>query len=217
MKRYLLLALCIVLFSQILTAQNLTHGKQYIFPEFMRANVYYKEGSGSKFDVNYNLLTDEMQYINDKDKKVSFNDFTKIDYIGVGLRHFIPLDYDFAEIVVDNDNVSLAVKRMTKVSGASRGKINKILDRNEMIPENVELVSDSVYYLIRMTKPEGVKKGVFKGMALSQDRVVLASYSGFRKVFSKHLDKLNEFIKNESIDLEIPADIVRLINFCNSL
>ena len=211
------LVLFIVLFAaQCLNAQSY-NTKHYLFPDFTRGVVYYKEGAAVRHEMNYNLMTDEMYYINDKDKKLALYDFDKIEYISIGLHRFIPLDADFAEVVMETDEVALTVKRSTNVSGSSRGKVNKSLNRFEKLADNIILKPDSSYYLVRLVKPQGIKKGIFKGLALSQNKVVDATQSGFFKIYSDYKPQIEEFIKNEDIDFKNAENIIRLMNFCDNL
>ena len=164
MKTYSCLVVVLLLFTFNLKAQDSLKVKQYLFSEFLQSNVYYKGDAAVKQFMNYNLLLDDMQYLDDDDKLKSFYDFDKVDYIRLGHRHFVPLEADYAEIIIETDKVALAVKRFTKASGSTRNKVNKALERNEKLADNITLTMDSTYYLVRMTKPEGIKKGVFKGM-----------------------------------------------------
>jgi hypothetical protein len=191
--------------------------RQYIFADFTKGIIYYKDGSALNALLNYNLIIDEMQYLDDKDKKQTVFEFDKIDYISIAMRQFIPLDNDFAEIIIDNDAVNLALKRYTKVSGTSRSKVNKIIDRKEALPNDVEMIADSAYYLIRMKKPQGIKSGPLKGLSLSQNRVVEANYNGFLKVYSQHKEKITEYINNKDIDFKNSDDIIELTEYCNGL
>jgi len=209
----------LILFSLTLSlsARDLTKYYQYIFPEFLRGVIYYKEGAAERYEINYNTITEEMHYYNAKDKKVVLTGFKDIEYISVGLRRFIPLEIDFGEIIIDTDKVALALKRYTKISGTSRSKLNKSLERNEKIADEINTQLDSTYYLIRLVKPQGIKKGVLKGLSLSQDRVVDANYNGFLKVYSSHKEKVMAFIERERIDFNSSEDIIRLTQFCNGL
>lgn len=215
MKTYLTLFL--LLTAHLLSGNDSIKSKQYIFPGFQKGIVYYKEESGSKLFLNYNMITDELLFLDDKDKKVAIHDYDKIDYVAIGLRRFIPLDYDFGEVISETNEVALVLKRYTKVSGSSRNKVNKLLDRNMVLPDNITLKTDSTYYLVRLVKPEGIKKGVFKGLSLSQDKVVDASHHGFLKVYSNYKDVIEQFIIDEEIDFKKPADIIRLNAFCCDL
>lgn len=225
MKAYLLfITTGIVLLTNTLFAQDSIKAKHYLFPDFTKAVIYYKEGSANRYLMNYNLIVDEMQFINDKDKKEAVFDFDKIEYIGVGLRRFVPLDNDFAEVITETDEVALVLKRFTrvgkqqglgKITGGSRNKVNKILDKNESLPDDIILTPDSTYFLVRLVKPKGAQKGIFKGLSLSQNRVVDANHNGFLKVYSDKRDEINAFITNENIDLKKSDDIIRLVEFCN--
>lgn len=200
-----------------MTAQDTIKSKHYLFPDFSRGVVYYKEGAAVRHDMNYNLIMDEMQFINEKDKQAAFYDFDKVEYISIGLRRFIPLDVDYAEVVMDTDEVALVLKRYTKVSGSTRGKVNKLLNNGEQLADNVTLSSDSTYYLVRLIKPKGIRKGIFKGLALSQNRVVEALYGGFLKVYSNHKAQIEKFIKEEGINFNNAHDIIRLAEYCFKL
>jgi hypothetical protein len=164
--------------------------------------------------MNYNLLTDRMLMV-DGNKKKTVGD-NEVEYIGLELLKFVPLENDFGEIKVDGDKAILAIKHSAKIKvergaqGISKDKLNKLLDANGPMPDGVSIVRDSSYYLVK-------QKVHTQRFYLAESIVEKANYRAFLKIFAKQSAKVNAYIQEQKIDFDKLDDLCKLLTFCEGL
>jgi hypothetical protein len=199
--------ICFVFCAFISYAQE-----NYVFPEFVSGEIYYKE-SATVASVNYNLFLSDILAIDGKKKK-RLVDVDKIEYVSIGMKRFIPLnDNTFGEILVDGGLI-LAVKYSgnviktdEKAPNVSRTALNKLLDSGGTAPEGIAITVDSSYYFVK-------QKNTQKMFYLPGANVAKATYSGIIKLFAKNKNEINEFIKHNKIDFSSLESIEKLVAFC---
>jgi hypothetical protein len=184
----------------------------YIFPEFVSGEVYYKE-SATVAAVNYNLFLSDILAIDGKKKK-RLADVDRIEYVSADTKRFVPLnDNTFGEILI-NGGLTLAVKYsgnivMTNENGKSITKtsLNKLLDSGSPLPEGVMITVDSTYYFVK-------QKNTQKMFYLPGTNVAKASHVGIIKLFAKHKTEINAFIESNKTDFSSFESLKKLIDFC---
>ncbi|MDR1181524.1 MAG: hypothetical protein LBL13_06070 [Bacteroidales bacterium] len=183
----------------------------YIFPEFIQGEVYYK-GSAVAASVNYNLFLSDV-LVMDGSKKKRLTNVDKIEYVSAGNRRFIPLnDNSFGEILISG-GLTLAVKysgdidRAEHTKNISKLSLNKMLDSGNPVPEGITIKVDSVYYLIK-------EKNEQKKFYLPGANVAKASHSGINRLFAKYKLEINAFIENNNTDFSSFYSLKQLVEFC---
>jgi hypothetical protein len=199
--------LCFILCAFFTYAQE-----NYIFPEFVTGEVYYKN-SATAAALNYNLFLSDILAIDGKKKK-RLADVDKIEYVSASTKRFIPLnDNTFGEILVDG-GLTLAAKysgNVTKThesaSNISKTALNKLLDDGSPLPEGITITVDSSYYLVK-------QKNTQKMFYLPGANVAKATQSGFMKLFSKNKSEINAFIEQNKTDFSSFESLKKLVEFC---
>jgi hypothetical protein len=194
-------------FSVVTFAQE-----NYVFPEFVSGEVYYKESATAVW-LNYNLFVSDIFAIEGKKKKRLAN-VDKIEYVSAGKKRFVPLnDNTFGEILIDGGLI-LAVKYSGNVvntnengKNISRTSLNKLLDSGSPLPDGVKIKVDSVYYFVKQRDTQ-------KMFYLPGANIVKASYAGIIKLFMKQKSEINSFIENNSIDFSSFESLKKLVEFC---
>ncbi|MDR2425109.1 MAG: hypothetical protein LBD59_10370 [Prevotellaceae bacterium] len=199
----------------ILLTCRLAAQENYLYPQFMNAQVYYKNEAISAF-VNYNLFTSEILMI-EKGKKRRLPDVDRIDYVSIGADRFIALsDNTFGKIVADGGLI-LALRYSGNVvrtnetdKGLSKSAVNKLLESGKPLPAGVEIATDSAYYFLKQRTGNAL-------FYLPGTNVEKASYAGVTKLFAKHKARIDAFIESKNIDFSSPESLKRLAAFCDEL
>jgi hypothetical protein len=203
----------ILIFLYFIFYTFITYAQEnYVFPEFVSGEIYYKE-SATVALVNYNLFMSDILMIDGKKKK-RLADVDKIEYVSIGTKRFIPLnDNTFGEILVDG-GLTLAVKYSgnviktdEKASSISRTALNKILDSGGSLPEGIAITIDSSYYFIKQRNTQ-------KMFYLPGTNIAKATLSGIIKLFAKHKTEISEFIEQNEIDFSSLENLKKLVDFC---
>jgi hypothetical protein len=184
----------------------------YIFPEFVSGEVYYKQ-SASSVTINYSLFLSDILAL-DAQKKKRLADVDKIEYVSVGNRRFIPLnDNTFGEILIDG-GLTLAVKysgRIVKtdesLKSITKTALSKLLDSGNPLPEGIDIKIDSAYYFIR-------QKNEQRMFYLPGTNVTGATHSGIMKLFPKNKTEINSFIERHKTDFSSFESLKKLVDFC---
>jgi hypothetical protein len=184
----------------------------YVFPEFVQGEIYYKE-SATAASVNYNLFLSNILAIDGKKKK-HLADVDKIEYVSAGAKRFIPLnDNTFGEILIDG-GLTLAARYSGKIvktdanaSNISRTALNKLLDAGSPMPEGIAITIDSSYYFVK-------QKNTQKMFYLPGANIAKATHLGILKLFSKNKAEINTFIERNKTDFSSLESLKQLVEFC---
>jgi hypothetical protein len=186
--------------------------KNYVFPEFVSGEIYYKE-SAIAASINYNLFLSNILSI-DGTKKKRLIDIDKIEYVRAGAKRFIPLtDNTFGEVLIDGGLVLAAkysgdiVKTDANMSNISKTALNKLLDAGNPMPKGIEITIDSSYYFVKQKNDQ-------KMFYLPGTNVAKATHSGIIKLFSKNKSEINTFVERNKIDFSSFESLKKLVEFC---
>jgi len=95
-----------------------SHDEMYRYPEFSQGRVVFKDGKYSINDLNYCILTGEMQFINPKRDTLAIINENQIDYVEIMADTFY-YDNGFLE-VVNGKHILMATKQYVKMSNTER-------------------------------------------------------------------------------------------------
>jgi hypothetical protein len=191
---------------------------QFLFSDFQNATIYFKNGGIAKSLMNYNMLTGEMQFVDENKKDtLSLTDSNDIRLITFGKRSFVYTAKGYSEILAEHNETALLVNRRIKMAnmeaygayGTKTGTsfvsnvssmTDNYLPRNKI---NMSTVSSITYTLTSIYLLQSGKK-IYRG----------ATEKNFQRVFNKQKkDAIKEYIKNENINLKNEEDIIKLFKF----
>ncbi len=212
--------LMILIFSFIiipLHAQNDRQNTmaQFLFPEFVSCQVKMKTGKVNIVTANYNTLSEKLVLMKDSvAQDMVMTSF--VDTIIMSGRQFVPFKDALYEILVDAP-VSLFIQHKTRLidpgqPAAYGGRSHtSAVDRVSMIqsnsnfynlsiPEEYEIVDSPVFW---------VRKDHQLYSFLSKRQLI--------KIFPEKGDEINEFISRNKLKIDDREDMIRLIQYYNSL
>lgn len=186
----------------------------YLFPSFETAVVKMRDGKSFEYQINFNMLLCDMQFINRKQDTLAITNPEEIDSVILDSCSFI-YDYKqgYLQILAMSDASSLAVLRQSTFEpvqvgamGAQRrsGGIemyNSISNRQGTIPLQV----NSEIYAYRNTKFLLIHKN---------GETENAGRSAFIRIYDGDKRILDQFVKKNRIDFNKPEDLVELFRFC---
>ena len=224
-KHYLLLALFLYGFNNVHaqlykkktmhTGETIASESTYLFPAFSNATVKLKNGGTLNSTMNFNLLICQMQFIGpDKDTLVLTKP-AEIDSIIFDNDVFF-FNNGFYEILLSSDSVKLAVLRrasyepvkigalgISNSSGTGMQSYTSIItyagSKNLVINEDIDITTETAYFLIRNKEMIKVNK------------------SGFIKIFPSKESNIQTYLKQNKIDFNKEADLKKLFAYCTTL
>ena len=90
----------ILLFCIAIQANGQKGNNHFVFPDFTKATILYKNGQTKSTELNYNKVTEEMIYIAADGKRMALSPINQIDTISFDSRKFVPVENRFYEIVL---------------------------------------------------------------------------------------------------------------------
>lgn len=202
--------------SQNLQAQTetITYPEQFLFHDFTKGKILMKTGGGYDMVLNYNLVFEKVVIIQEN-KICDLSNPGSVDTIFLLNRRFIPAGPIFYEVLAKKPFV-LFVQHRSKVSlppkmdsygkipetGATDAKKFLLIGNKSNISSDQELIfnKEDIYWVQVDNTMQSFKDAM-----------------EFYKLFPDKKSELKQFIKQNKIKFENPADIEKLMIYCNGL
>ncbi|MDR2125956.1 MAG: hypothetical protein LBP63_03910 [Prevotellaceae bacterium] len=195
-------------------ADILPRNAVYIFPDFMEGKVFFKNGTVTSANLNYNTLTEEMQFVDDKENILTISNPQDIDYVIIDAKVFYYVSgKKFGELLTINDEVKLVVKRKTKISDVlakgAYGQVNTTFSVTSVVPTrqyDIGILRDLTFNIIDEFLLEQNEK-------FSK----ITGIKSFLKIFPKYKDDISKFAESNNINFKNEKDLIKLTNYCTQL
>lgn len=193
--------------------------ERYRFEHFRQGEVHFQNGTQANARLNYNLLLEEVQFIDITGDTMSLADEHLIKQIRLGGNTFY---YDeksgFVEVIADYTPVKLTIhQKFTTVNAEKMGAygqssaVSSIKNYNSIATTNgqrqnltlkgdVVLAIESTFYLVDQN-----------------NRIYKANKSAFRKIFPEQKQAIQEYVKQEAIDFNDEEDLKKLLQYSSEL
>lgn len=201
---------CCVWFTCMVNAQS-PGDSPYLFEDFQHAAVYFKDGSQYHEKMNYNLLMNKFYFIDRADNKVkTLSNPQDILLIKFGNRVFYLEGSDGIEVLPTNPVLYVQYKGNMRKE-ASKGAYGQPSEtssvrtyggtyagggeRHDFNPEKLILGSRyNIYWIERKGKRKSFK-----------------NFKQFLKLYPKHKEELQQFIKENNVDFN---DVQQISGLC---
>lgn len=207
-----------VFFSEItVDAQDKSESisMHYVLPDFVKGLVKLKSGKTEEVVMNYNKVTEEMIYDNGG-TKLAMTNLESIDTVYLGSRRFIPHGKIFYEVLI-NDNISLFIKHKCNLlqagSPSGYGGTSETSATNSISI----LVGSGSMYKLELPKEYHVKDASQFRISKDNSEYIIANQKQFLKIFPKQSEELEQFIKQNKLNVKNQDDLIILVAKCNEL
>ena len=188
---------------------------QYLFPEFTECIIKSKVGTITKEIGNYNTITGKIAFM--KDNSIyGITTVKQSDTIILNDRYFVPFGENFYEVLL-NAPVSLFIQHQSRliapgqeVGYGSKSKLSNVDTYSHITTQSgvysLEIPPD---FEIRYLPVFWIRKdgNMFSFIGKKQ----------FLKIFPEKKKELGAFMKTGNIKMEEPADVKKLVEYCNEL
>lgn len=211
----------IIIEGETILNDALSFDSQYLFPKFIEGTLLYTDNSRSVGEFNYNLLVDEMHFINSKKVVLAISNLENISGLILGKRIFIYLPpYGFMEQLVDGEN-KLLLKRKTKIKSISQpvGVYG-----TTPVATSVKPVQDFKMFVGANLKFDA---NLTQTIQINYTEQFYLTYNGKLHPFNnvreaekavgkKNKENLNFFLKFEGINFKNLEDLLKVANWINN-
>lgn len=186
-----------------------------LFEKFLKGSVLMKNGRVEEALLNYD--TESKKIVFKKDEAVLvLIDLPSVDTVYIENRKFIPLNNTFYEVATGLVNIDLYITYSNKRkplmaspdhSGTTRQTGNQV---NNNVASAYVNRPNQLNYAVEILTHYWLKKGNSLYKANNQTQLLTVF------PFKDH-EAIKNYIRDNNIDFSKPDDIVKLVNFCNSL
>jgi len=196
------------------TADTSIQRQSYIFDEFIFGSVLSKSGEVNKAALNYSAY-DQSILFKKEDQVMELTGLELIDTIYIADKKFIPVGSIVYEMVDRKGKVELCSSYTSKLvpwdagsdhNGTSRKESSEISNTVSNVYANRRNKGD---YSIQIMKKHWLKSynNIYKA----------SSVKDFLKVFKESTNpSISDFVRQNNINFEKEADLIKLVDFCNS-
>jgi len=208
MKRKLFILLIInVVF--ILTAMSQQENSGFLFRDFQDATVYFSGGAYSNEKVNYNVTEKELYYIDKVDGLVKIvANIETIRIVKLDDRSFIQANKGLQEIIPTTPFIYVEYfpKVQTKASNVGYGMTSSVSSTSAL-----NYLGQRGYYLSESQKQETTGFNCRYSIEKNEQNKKFATFKQLLKIYPKHKDVLNGYIKENNVNFN---DIEAIVNLC---
>lgn len=189
---------------------------QFLFPAFTKGVVKMKSGDSYSAMFNYNMVEEEMIFINKASSYLALENIGSVDTIIIAGRRFIPVQKVFYEVLY-NGQYPVFIQHKSKYSqegtATAYGLTSQTNARETYVnvkagnqirsldmPDNVKVVPEDVYWI-------RVKDELKRFINERQ----------FIKLFPEKEDELKSFIRKTPVDFSKRDDLVKLAVHVNEI
>ena len=209
-------------FAQDTSLINHTYSdkSQYLFDKFTKGTAFFEKGGLSTAKFNYNVVAEEMQFIDDETIKSLVTD--DIEKIEINNIFFEKINEKFYQVLHSTDDLELFKFRKpdlsslkesegaygTSASTASVQKVTNVSLKNVLVEGSVNLKEENSSKEIDIHNQYIIKDGS-KEIQVTRRRIL--------RRFRKYKDKLKSFIKEEDINFRNDDEMIKLVNYIQQL
>jgi hypothetical protein len=205
--------------QQIVAQEEVPVSIQYIFPEFTAGRVLYKNGVSAEGKLNYNMLLEEMMFVDDANRQMVMDNVKEVNMVTIDGRRFYPYgSQKFAEELTGGA-VRLRVLRRgslmkhSKEAGYGSSSATSAIDSYSSISGaanqkaaltekgNVLVTVSRIYYLVSSGG---------KYTAVKNQKTFIRQFPTFKT-------EIENFTKDQSVDFANQKDLISLLAYCNAL
>ena len=214
---FFLIFLFIVIIPVTLLAQSGSKGEmpQYLFPEFNKCEILFKDGQINTQVMNYNTVTEKIVYEQDGNYYDLLSTIL-IDTVYIQNCKFISSGKIFYEVLLSgkiplflqNKSDLLPAGKPVGYGGTSQGAISYYMSKHELSPE----------YINMQIPPDVTVKASPVYWVLEQGEMLsFINKKQFIALFTEIENEIKDFIKENRIHFDKRDDVMTLVKYINGL
>ena len=189
---------------------------QYLFPEFSTGDVYYlgmPKGTGM---LNYNMLTGEMQFMENGEVR-ALDNLKKVIVVTINNRKFYPFgEKEFVEELLSTPKGQLRVRRKGNVAQHSKKEAYGTSSSVSSTTSYSSINTEGQQYKLAVRENVMITLNYFYYLVGSNEKYVLIrNQKAFTKQFPEYKAQIETFVKEHHIDFNSEDDLKALLEYCS--
>ena len=186
----------------------------YKYPVFSPGTVYFNDGTMARSKMNYNLLLETIQFINEKGDTLSISDEGTIKYLTLGLDTFFFQD-GYLELISTYSKLELAAKEKIKFLNEKNIGAYGISTATHTI-DNYNTLRAFDTYVLKLNKDLIYSKET-KYFFNKGDAFILANKKNILKAFGGKKKQVEQYLEQQNPDFEKEEDLQKLFTYLANL
>lgn len=197
--------------AQITVSDNIP---QYLFNRFAEGVVVKKGGDKIVTPLNYNIVTEEMIFIDDG-RYLALGNLPSIDTVYLNNMIFLPSQDAFYELAVAGK-----IKLLVQFSGTVRVEGEDvgygITSKTSRVTTLSALTSSGVIYDMDLPDNLEISRKITYYIERDGERERFVNERAFLRIFRDRKKELKKYIDEQGIDFDNYNDVVSLVKYMNS-
>ena len=193
---------------------NFPPSVRYLYPQFVQGQIVLKNNKTSAYMINYNMLQNEIEFINGNDTLI------------IGKKK------DLKYVIVENDTFTYSSGYVKHIFGQElkiycKDKINfkdilkkgamGVVNRSAGIETNSSLDSQALSYDLVVSEDMVFRREVSYYVTTSNGSLEQFKKQNVLKQFSNHKAEIQKYLKTNNINFQKQEDIVKLAGYLSAL
>lgn len=189
----------------------------YLYPDFQKGTVEYKNGRAFAGKLNYNKVLGTIQFIDEKDDTLSMNNEESIKGIKIGDHEFFYISPDCYEELKDGGRFKLVKNERIRI--ADKQKIGGLgISNSTGTIESVDRIDTRMTYNQIDINEKLLLSKTIKFYLETDDRVLVpASKKNILGMFPNHEEIIKEYIRKNNIDFSREDHLAELTGYLSNL
>lgn len=186
----------------------------YRFPSFTTGTYVKNNNMASSANLNYNLLTGEMQYLNSKGDTMTIANASEMNVLKIQDALFYYRN-GYKEVIVDNDSIRLAVEISINLEYEKVGLYGQSNGSQDIV--TINSYTHTNIFQLTLGEDAVIRKKTTYFLFNKDEPPVVAAKKSFLKIFTKNKAAINKYIDDNKINFNKQEDLKNLLTFCGLL
>ena len=221
MKYILVILFCIV--SNLSFSQNdvecnerFTENTQYLFKKFVNSTVKFNDGVEIQANLNYNVIFEEMHFIDNDTIKALIN--TDIKYVILDKIKFHYINNSFYQEEYCNKNYKLIKQYNPDMSNLNNnvgayGTSTATLAPNKINELEASVIVPDAFGVVLDDNAKEIKTNPKYYIVDSKNNMIFPTKNKIYKLSQKSKSEIETFIKENKINLDKKDDLIAILDF----
>lgn len=188
---------------------------KFLYPQFTRGSVFFRDGTTSHALLDYNLLTNEMLFIAPKGDTLALTNEVTVKYIAIGSDTFF-YNKTYLQLVTGN-----ATAKLAKREALVMGNVKKASGYGQASSTSAITTISSVHLQDRVTNLTQNQELTFTKQTTyyigdTYNHFLPANKKNIIKLFEKKKPAIEQYFKDNKVFLNKEEDLKALIDFLKS-
>lgn len=186
----------------------------YVYPEFTQGNAIFRDGKVNSGKLNYNMLVNEMHFINENGDTLSLTNEKTLRYLAIGADTFY-YDNFFLQQLASGESLKLLRRRRIKIADKQKIGAYDQPTSNSAI-NSYSTFSDGLrMYNLNVREEVIMNKQTLYFFGDKYNSFLPATRKSLLKFFGKNHQLIENYLDNNHPDFNNEQDLLKMVQVLN--